>query len=53
MLIYSLFLEQIKKIIKNAATSLEEYRDKGYLDSAILNTLARLGWSQVKMKFLP
>ena len=31
---------------RNAATSLEEYRDKGYLDSAILNTLARLGWSQ-------
>jgi glutamyl-tRNA synthetase len=30
---------------RNAATSLEEYRDKGYLDSAILNTLARLGWS--------
>ena len=24
----------------------EEYRDQGYLDSAILNTLARLGWSQ-------
>jgi len=31
---------------RNAATSLEEYRDQGYLDSAILNTLARLGWSQ-------
>ncbi len=31
---------------RNAATSLEEYRDKGYLDSAILNSLARLGWSQ-------
>ena len=31
---------------RNAATSLEEYREKGYLDSAILNTLARLGWSQ-------
>ena len=31
---------------RNAATSLEEYRHKGYLDSAILNTLARLGWSQ-------
>ncbi len=31
---------------RNAATSLEEYRDRGYLDSAILNALARLGWSQ-------
>ena len=31
---------------RNAATSLEDYRAKGYLDSAILNTLARLGWSQ-------
>ena len=31
---------------RNAATSLEEYKEKGYLDSAILNTLARLGWSQ-------
>ena len=31
---------------RNAATSLEEYRKKGYLDSAILNTLARLGWSK-------
>ena len=31
---------------RNAATSLEDYREKGYLDSAILNTLARLGWSQ-------
>ncbi len=31
---------------RNAATSLEEYREKGYLDSAILNTLARLGWSK-------
>ena len=31
---------------RNAATSLEEYREQGYLDSAILNTLARLGWSQ-------
>ena len=31
---------------RNAATSLEEYRGQGYLDSAILNTLARLGWSQ-------
>ena len=25
----------------NAATSLEEYKNEGYLDSAILNTLAR------------
>ena len=32
--------------------SLEEYREKGYLDSAILNTLARLGWSQGEMMFL-
>ena len=31
---------------RNAATSLEEYKEKGYLDSAILNTLARLGWSK-------
>ena len=31
---------------RNASTSLEEYREKGYLDSAILNTLARLGWSK-------
>ena len=31
---------------RHAATSLEEYREKGYLDSAILNTLARLGWSK-------
>ena len=31
---------------RNAATSLEEYKEKGYLDTAILNTLARLGWSQ-------
>ena len=31
---------------RNAATSLEDYQEKGYLDSAILNTLARLGWSK-------
>ena len=31
---------------RHAATSLEEYKDDGYLDSAILNTLARLGWSR-------
>ncbi len=31
---------------RNAATSLEEYKEKGYLDTAILNSLARLGWSQ-------
>ena len=31
---------------RHAATSLEEYREQGYLDSAILNTLARLGWSK-------
>ena len=33
---------------RHAATSLDEYREKGYLDSAILNTLARLGWSKGK-----
>ena len=31
---------------RHAATSLEEYKEAGYLDSAILNTLARLGWSK-------
>ncbi len=31
---------------RNAATSIEDYRAQGYLDSAILNTLARLGWSK-------
>ena len=31
---------------RHAATSLEEYRDQGYLDSAIINTLSRLGWSK-------
>ena len=31
---------------RHAATSLEEYKQDGYLDSAILNTLARLGWSK-------
>ena len=31
---------------RHAATSLDEYRDAGYLDSAIINTLARLGWSR-------
>ena len=31
---------------RHAATSLGEYKDVGYLDSAILNTLARLGWSR-------
>jgi glutamyl-tRNA synthetase len=31
---------------RHAATSLEEYQAEGYLDSAILNTLARLGWSK-------
>jgi glutamyl-tRNA synthetase len=31
---------------RHAATSLEEYKEEGYLDSAILNTLARLGWSK-------
>ena len=31
---------------RHAAISIEEYRNLGYLDSAILNTLARLGWSK-------
>ena len=31
---------------RHAATSLEEYKKNGYLDSAIINTLARLGWSK-------
>ena len=31
---------------RHAATSLEDYQAEGYLDSAILNTLARLGWSK-------
>ena len=31
---------------RHAATNLEDYRQKGYLDSAIINTLARLGWSK-------
>jgi glutamyl-tRNA synthetase len=31
---------------RHAATNLEEYREAGYLDSAIINTLARLGWSK-------
>ena len=31
---------------RHAATSLEEYREEGYLDSSIINTLARLGWSK-------
>ena len=31
---------------RHAATSLEEYKKDGYLDSAIVNTLARLGWSK-------
>ena len=31
---------------RHAATSLEEYKSEGYLNSAILNTLARLGWSK-------
>ena len=30
---------------RHAATSLEEYQEMGYLDSAILNSLAKLGWS--------
>ena len=31
---------------RHAATSLQDYQENGYLDSAILNTLARLGWSK-------
>ena len=31
---------------RHAATNLEEYREVGYLDTAIINTLARLGWSK-------
>ena len=31
---------------RHAATSLQEYKELGYLDSSILNTLARLGWSR-------
>lgn len=31
---------------RNAATSLDEYIDKGYLPSAMINMLARLGWSK-------
>ena len=31
---------------RHAATSLGEYKQEGYLDSAILNTLGRLGWSK-------
>ena len=31
---------------RHAATNLDEYRSQGYLDSAIINTLARLGWSK-------
>ena len=31
---------------RHAATSLVDYKAAGYLDSAILNTLARLGWSK-------
>lgn len=31
---------------RHAATGLEEYQKKGYLNSAILNCLARLGWSK-------
>ena len=43
-----LVLGQDKKRLskRHAATSLEEYKSEGYLDSAILNTLARLGWSR-------
>ena len=42
-----LVLGQDKKRLskRHAATSLEEYKYMGYLDSAILNSLARLGWS--------
>ncbi len=48
MHIYPLVLGPDKKRLskRHAATSLEEYKAEGYLDSAILNTLARLGWSK-------
>ena len=31
---------------RHAATNLDEYKEIGYLDTAIINTLARLGWSK-------
>ena len=31
---------------RHAATSLDAYKKDGYLNSAIINTLARLGWSK-------
>ncbi|MBD62642.1 MAG: glutamate--tRNA ligase [Gammaproteobacteria bacterium] len=31
---------------RNAVTSLQEYFDQGYLESAMINMLARLGWSK-------
>jgi glutamyl-tRNA synthetase len=38
--------EDKKRLSKrHAATSLDEYQAEGYLDVAIINTLARLGWS--------
>jgi glutamyl-tRNA synthetase len=36
---------------RHAATNLEEYRSEGYLDSAIINTLARLGGQKGIKKF--
>jgi len=31
---------------RNAVTSLQDYFDKGYLESSMINMLARLGWSK-------
>jgi glutamyl-tRNA synthetase len=39
--------EDKKRLSKrHAATSLDEYKEMGYLDVSIINTLARLGWSK-------
>ena len=31
---------------RNAVTSLQDYFDQGYLESSIINMLARIGWSK-------
>ena len=31
---------------RNSVTSLQDYFDKGYLQSSMINMLARLGWSK-------
>ena len=31
---------------RNAVTSLQDYFDQGYLESSMINMLARLGWSK-------